>query len=161
VKLATATRIVVTVALCVALGGCDFVIDEVLFRPETLASLDAGRQRTIVITRETWCDQACAITFEVREAGRVRRRGYISSDDGRTRHSYSLITAEGGDLVGLVDAREKRLDPLIVLDFAAGRSSQDLPRPDASYEEGIEYHHQLRERLRRENPQLPAPAPTP
>ena len=42
-------------------------------------------------------------------------------------------------------------------DFAADRSSFDLPHAGASYEEGIEYHRQLVERLRRENPGVPAP----
>jgi hypothetical protein len=153
---AVATRISVAAALCLGVARCDLLVDEVICRHTTRAELEAGRQRTIVITAETCCDQGCNVYYEARESGRVvRPAGYVSSDDGR-HGPYSLISAEGGDLIGVVETSEERPKLLIIHDFAAGRTDRDLPTGEASYEEGLRFHDELYARLRSENPQLPA-----
>lgn len=126
---------------------------------ETIAELDVGQRRTVLITADNCWEISRPIFYEVTDGGKViTPTSYIDGDGGNDSHTYSVVYAEGGALVSVLETTRAPQELVIMQDFKSGESWPRLRDTEVSYDLDVqEKWRGIFERLRRENPLLPIP----
>jgi hypothetical protein len=120
-----------------------------------VAHLLIGRGRAINIWAEASWEINRGIYYEVRDGDRVvTRKTFFEADDGKARHTYTVVFAERHQLVGVVE--DGRL--IIIQDFQAGESWPRLRDDEISYSpDVVAKWRAVFKRLRAENADLRVP----
>jgi hypothetical protein len=114
------TVLFVCVLVCL---NANTIIDYLCSQDQTLAVLDAGEQRTIIITGESCWEINRTLHYEVKVNGKVASSKWLFDFDQGGRHQYSLIYAENKTLVGVLDSDILPTYPQIIIDFKKNVSS--------------------------------------
>ena len=135
------------------------ITDYVCERDDEISRLDVGHGREIRMTAGVCWEVSRPIYYEITEDGRILvPKTYINGDGGHDEHQYMAIFAEGGSLVGVVEATGGTRVLVVIQDFKTGESWPRVKDDEVSYEEKVVRRHQnLFDRLRKENPALQKP----
>lgn len=108
------------------------------------------------IWAEGWRECSRGIYYEVREADKVvTRKTFFETDDGNTRHTYTIISAEQQNLIGVLEGS----DLVIIQDFRTRETWPRLNDNELSYDPAVKAKwRDTFKRLKAENPKLQLPA---
>ena len=132
-------------AVCVVCSSCN---------DAHVAHLSVGRGRAIDIWAEASWEINRGIYYQARDGDRViTRKTFFDADDGGTRHTYTLVSAERQELVGIVENGEL----VIIQDFQTGESWPRLRDDEVSYDPAVQAKWRATfKRLKAENAALRA-----
>ena len=127
--------------------------------PVPISKLTVGKGRTIEITGQSCWEISRSVYYEVKENGNVVTPLHVMSfDSGSAEHSYAILSARGGSLIGVVDTTETPHELVILHDFGSGESWPRLRDTEVSYDEAVRKKwRNLFDELQRENPELNRP----
>jgi len=151
-KLRTAIILIAGVAILFGVGRR--VVQYILAEERHVATLDCGSGRQIIITADAEWERSQPLRYRVvvDEVTVVSKR-YFDNQNPHETLRFSLVTADGGRLAGIVNDRHEWPTVVVIHDFVTGES---WPASDSHYKNHAKIARlsQAFQRLQAENPGL-------